>query len=233
MRNTGFFDDSSAKILIELMENYEGMIKSGQISPTEFDAQSTYRLLSEWGLNNNDYDRALELIKKRFHQDYINKQVRLDGLVAKYPTLSRETITNTEKLATKLEEKMNNGEKITQEILDEMLYETNNNSFAWEDMTNMLYENPKLKNWLNDCTHRDIYTNPDYVGYNSYYSKENIDEAVSWLDQILRRVEDGEKLTPELIKYYTDTMNYSFSDELLIDIIQKHWKLGPMYQEII
>ena len=99
-------------------------------------------------------------------------------------------------------------------------------------MKKMLYDNPKLQNWLNDCTHKDVYNNPKYTGPDSYYTESNIEEALGWFDEILNRINNGEDLTPEMIKEYTNNMNYSFSDELLIDIIQNHWKLGPLYKEI-
>ena len=113
---------------------------------------------------------------------------------------------------------------------------TSQNGFKWSGLPTVVQDSVMFsmeakensQNWLNDCTHKDVYNNPKYVGWN----EENIEEALGWFDEILNRINNGENLTPEMIKEYTNNMIYSLSDELLIDIIQNHWKLGPLYKEI-
>ena len=232
LSNMSFFNKESKYKLMEIMEKYEKAVTEGQVNTNDFDTTLLMELIDDVKLNDNDCSIAFDLIKNTFHKGYVEKQLRLNALQSKYPSLSRETIEKTEELALKLEEKMNNGEKITDDELEGMLFNINNNNFAWEDMKKMLYDNPKLQNWLNDCTHKDVYNNPKYTGPDSYYTESNIEEALGWFDEILNRINNGEDLTPEMIKEYTNNMNYSFSDELLIDIIQNHWKLGPLYKEI-
>lgn len=239
--NTAYYETETRTKIVKLMEDYETQIKNGEINPAGFDKTEIYQLMNEYNIHEYDMDTVLPLIKERFHQAFITKELEIKALKQQYPTLSEETIKNTQALIDKLEAKMNKKEKITESELEDLLYETNNNDFAWDDMKKLLYNDSRISNWLNDCTHKDVLTNPKYRGEEFYYEDVNFDEALKWFDEILDKVNNGEKLSLKMIEDTykgLDTngnskMQYSCSDELLIDIIQNHWLLGPMYKELV
>ena len=121
---------------------------------------------------------------------------------------------------------MNNGEKVTTDDIEDLLLDNLSDQRVFSKCENRIYGEPDLKNWLNDCTHRDIYNNREIQ---AKYSEEEIDEATRTLDKILERVNNGEEFTRELIEHYTQRFQYSFSDQLLEEILKSHHKLGSIY----
>lgn len=221
-----FYDRKSEANLIKIMENYHNLIEGKEFDYKNIDLELEF-ILTQNGINYNDVNIAMKLIKERFHKDILADIQRVKDLGNKY-NLAEETIRQTDDLINEIKSRMVKGEPISKDNIEEMIQDIDYRSAVAERIENLIYDNPDIKNYLNDCTHRDVWNNPDI---REKYDSHVIEEATKTLDKILRIVDDGIELTDALIKDML-TNTYMGTDELLYKLIEEHHKLGPMYKNL-
>jgi len=223
-----FHDRKSEANLVKIMENYHSLIEGQKFDYKNIDQELEF-LVSQNGITNfDDITTAVKLIKERFHKDILADIQRVKDLSNKY-NLPDETIRKTDNLINEIKNIMASGKELSSDDILAMIYEIDGRTSVAQRIENLIYDNPEIKNYLNDCTHRDVWNNPEIIrNYNEY----QINEATKILDQILAKVENGAELTDELIKDLLSNMQHYGTDELLYKLIEDHHKLGPLYKNM-
>ena len=231
---TGFFDSESINKTLQLMEEYPDFVKQNDITMENFHEMETliYQKMSDLGINNSDWDRVMNLIKERYHQDVISNDVRVKEINNKFK-IDEEAIKVGDKLINDLKAKMQNGEKIDEYYIRNFLEENLPNKYdtEYERIENYIYSHEDINNYINDCTHKDIYENPDY----EIYSQETKKTVLEVFDSMLDNIKNGKELTVDLIKEYQNHPKLSlveFGQEFFIELVKKHNKTGPIYPQL-
>ena len=147
---------------------------------------------------------------------------------------NRSQVEAGDKIIEAIRNKIKDGEKVdanyVREQLEELLPEAN--SLMYKKIEKYIDSFDDVKTYLDDCTHRNIYNNPDYT---NLYQKETIDNCVKVLDWILNDVKNGKPLTKEMIEEYMNhglVTTVEFGQEFLDEILSNHRILGPEYLKI-
>lgn len=223
-----FYDKTSETNLVNIMENYAELTKNIDINSKNIDYELRNLVQNNGIKHPDDIDTAVKLLKERFHKDILENQARIKNLSNKY-NIPEDDFEEIDQLITELKTKMQNGEKITAEDLESMIYNIDARGSVMQRIEKLLYDDPDIKHYLNDCTHKDIFTNPEYT--NNYFQKD-IEEAVMLLDKMLEMMKQGVKFSENLIETCMSKANSSDAQELLLKIIKKHHTLGPLYKNL-
>ena len=221
---TAFFDSESRAKAVEIMEAYEKHIAGKNIDYSNFDSRDIYEFINKYDVNSNDVDRIEKLIKERFHKNVIQEEVRINSLKQTYG-VSEEVIQKTDNIISKIEVKMNNGDKITKSEIDELISENITDQRVISKVENLIYENPKIKDYVETCTHRSLYTK-----YKDFDEK-SINDAIKTYDEIMNRINSGEKITKDDLYNYFGKLDVD-ADKVLEDLIMKHDDLSAIYKEM-
>lgn len=225
--NTNFYGGAETeKKTIELLENYENLVKNQKMDYENFDPSVIYRLISDHGIADNDMDRVFNIIKNRFHKDVIAEENRISGLKNQYKFSSEESITQSDNIINTIKEKQANGEKISIDDIEDMILDNLADQRDFEKIKKRIMEDPEIKNYINDNTHADILGNPEYT---DIYSERELKQATKILDDILAKVRGGEEFNKELIDNYEAS---GMVKEALEKMLANHWELGPKFKEI-
>ena len=225
--NTNFYGGAETeKKTIELLENYENLVKNQKMDYENFDPSVIYRLISDHGIADNDMDRVFNIIKNRFHKDVIAEENRISGLKNQYKFSSEESITQSDNIINTIKEKQANGEKISIDDIEDMILDNLADQRDFEKIKKRIMEDPEIKNYINDNTHADILENPEYT---DIYSERELKQATKILDDILAKVRGGEEFNKELIDNYEAS---GMVKEALEKMLANHWELGPKFKEI-
>ena len=178
--------------------------------------------------NYDDIDTAVKLLKERFHKDILENQARVKDLSKKY-NIPEDEFEEIDQLIADLKTKMQNGEKISADDLEILISDIDARGPMIERIEKLLYDDPQVKQYLNDCTHRDILTNPEYT--NNYFEDE-IKDAVRLLDKMLEMIKQGTEFSENLIETCISSAEYGNTPELFLKIIKEHHTLGPLYKNL-
>ena len=223
-----FHDKTTEANLKNIMENYQEYTKDMDINTQNIDTELR-NLVQFYGIYHpDDIDAAVKLLKERFHKDILDNQARIKDLSNKYG-VPEDEFDEIDDLISELKTKMQNGEKITADDLEEMVCNIDHRGVMVKRIQQLLYDDPEIKQYLNDCTHRDIFTNPEYT---KNYFEQDIQEAVSLLDKILDMMKQGVEFSDDLIKSCMDKAHSSETQEVLLKIIKEHHTLGPLYKNL-
>ena len=231
---TSFFDSESREKALQLMEEYPDFVEQNGITMENFHEMETiiYQKMSDLGINDSDWDRVMKLIKERYHQDVISNDTRVKEINNKFK-IDEEAIKVGDKLIKDLKAKMQNGEKIDEYYIRNFLEENHPNKYdtEYERIENYIYSHEDVNNYINDCTHKDIYENPDY----KIYSQETKRTVLEVFDSMLDDIKNGKELTVDLIKEYQNHPKLSlveFGQEFFIELIKKHNKTSQIYPQL-
>ena len=223
-----FYDRTSETNLVNIMENYAEFTKDIDFNSQNLDYELR-NLVQLHGITNyDDIDTAVKLLKERFHKDILENQARVKDLSNKY-NIPEDEFEEIDQLIADLKTKMQNGEKITADDLEIMISDIDARGPMIERIEKLLYDDPQVKQYLNDCTHRDILTNPEYT---HNFFEDDIKEAVDLLDRILDSMKNGAEFSEDLIETYMSKANSSGTQEVLLKIIKEHHTLGPLYKNL-
>ena len=197
VNETNFREETTAANLINLMENYDL-----EMSYADFDSAQIYRKIREAGISNDaDMDIAFKMIQERFHSDVIAEGARIKDIKNKYGFFSEDSVTNSDQVIAKIKEKQANGERITDDDIENMLYELEEKDVRdLSKMKNRIFAEPELQAYLNDNLHLNIYNNPKYEGV----SEESLNDAVAMLEQVKAEIKNGNSVTLETLQKIYD-----------------------------
>jgi len=222
VNETNFRDDATAANLIKLMENYDI-----NMNYNNFNKQVIYSEIYQAGITNDaDMDIAFKMIKERFHADVIARETHVAALKSKYNFYADASVLNAESIIDELKSKQAAGQIISENDIDEIM--ANHDIYDVRDcdkIKQMVMDDMEIKA---DIRHA-IYDNPDFAGY----SKEELDDAVTILNNLKREVKNGKPLTQEMIDFYTEQLdqtkraNGSFVSSEAIWALQEAIKLEP------
>ncbi len=223
-----FYDSDSRAKIIEVMENYEKAVAEGKISPDNFDEMLIYKLLDEAEISSNDVDRCTNLIKEKFHQKVIAYEAKVKNIKEKYGIYDEEVIKDADKVFDIIREKKDNGQKITQDELESIIYNDISDKRLVDRVLKYVCSDDadiELKNYIEDCTHYSVYNDKSY----GLYSDDAKAEAVSAFDKLYASVKSSSELTNDLISSYSVNLFNWGAEDLFLKLIHSHHELGPMY----
>lgn len=226
----------SAKETMKFLEDYPSIMQKEGISFDNFHDMEfvIYQYIAKLDIPSGDYDRVFKLVKEHYHQDVIKNDARIKAVTQQFELSNRSQVEAGDKIIEAIRNKIKNGEKVdanyVREQLEELLPEAN--SLMYKKIEKYIDSFDDVKTYLDDCTHRNIYNNPDYT---NLYQRETIDNCVKVLDWILNDVKNGKPLTKEMIEEYMNhglVTTVEFGQEFLDEILSNHRILGPEYLKI-
>lgn len=224
---TAFFDYDTRSKLYQILEEYPEKMKS----MGEFDSQTLYQIIGEYGVHDADLDRVFDIVKKRYHADVIAKETRIKDIHNKYH-IDEDLIDRADKAKEEIRTKMENDEPITLEQIEEML-EKDGGLYTneVEKCMKYIFDDPSINEYLNKHTHYDILTNPKYT---SRFYEPELKEALQIVDRIAADVAGGQELTESMIENYLLTYNQEYGTRgALYALLEDHAILGPMFKELM
>lgn len=219
---TRFFNSDSRAKAVEIMEAYEKHIARENINYHNFDSTEIYKFINKFSVDDNDVDRIYSLIKERFHKNVIQEETRIKQLKETYK-VSEKSVLEADNIINQIVKNMNSGTKMSKEEIDNLIKESISDSRQFSNVENLIYENPMIKDYIEGCTHRSLYTKFDK------FDKKNIDEAIKSYDDIMNKINSGYKITKDDLYNYFGKLNTE-GDEVLKELILKHDELAAIFK---
>lgn len=195
LKNVNFRDPETAERLVDFMNNYT---PEAELTLETFNSQVLYSDITNAGITDDtDMDVAFKILKERFYPDIVAEEVRIKNIEEKYGIRDLETVRFSDSVMEKLKAKMNNGERITLDELEDLLYHGCPDKRVYEAIKQRILEVPELQEYFEDSFHLSIVSNPKY---NRYCSQQELVQVGDLLNSIKQRVDSGETLTLDLIK---------------------------------
>lgn len=219
-----FFNDDTRNKLVKLMENYPEELKSQ--TPADFNPTEIYQLINSYGINDNDLDRAFNLIKERFHSNIIKHETYIKTMKEKYKFSGEDSVKCYEGVLDELKIKMQNGDPITEFDLDDMIdkYPLDNWMHDPQKIKNCLLDTPEINQYLNDNLHYDIYKNDAFLDKYGYTGEDDaaLQKIVKAYEEVLPEIKNKNEITPERINEIAEQYNLdTVAIEALEEIVTK------------
>ena len=148
--------------------------------------------------------------------------IRLILKLTKDYNIPEEIVFDADKIINEITKKMNNGENITKDEIEDLLYTYLSDQRQFSKVEKLIYEEPTIKDYIESCTHRSLYEKF------SNFEEKTIEDAIAAYNKILVELNNG-TLTKDYL-YNAFGMLNTDADEVLKELILKHKELAAIYE---
>lgn len=241
--NNKFYSTEAENQVFDFLEDYTNILGDREITFDNFKEYTTELYQEIYSrcdaLSDTEKDVLFKIVKERYHKNVIAEEIRFKDIQARpeLKGISVEGIKAGDKIVEELKVMMKNGETIdSADFIDLRLQDIMGDHYDFRKVGKIeeyIYSNPEVKNFLNDCTHRDIRNNKAYT---KAYQKETIENAIEALDKLYGLHKQGVEITLDDINATKNHINYSNDQDLpklLDDILMNHHTMGPIYKKLL